>query len=83
MTTATTEVKAWTPEQESQIAKLMETEGLSRPQAIRKMKAGSNSAVKSAPAPKAKSAAKPKKAKGASDCHLSEAKKEEVTKLVS
>lgn len=40
MTTTTQEVKGWTPEQEAEIAKLMESQGISRPEAIRKMKAG-------------------------------------------
>src|SRR5262249_46721381 len=51
MTTATMEVKkaesAWTPEQEARIAQLMETEGISRPAAVRKMKAGNKPASQS------------------------------------
>jgi len=97
MTTATMEVKkaesAWTPEQEARIAQLMETEGISRPAAVRKMKAGNKPASQSkysgvapkndrhskVPVKPAKTAPKPKEA---GDCHLSDAKQEEITKAV-
>jgi hypothetical protein len=69
-------------EQEAQIAKFAETEGLSRPQAIRRLVSAKPgrccSEDRCEPCCKPKTA-EPTKVKEAADCHRSEAKKEEVS----